>query len=91
MRSSGKPFTAVSLLPDEVSSVTVYVDSGTVRTHLYPFKGKRKRDAIAARILSKKSYVSISRGSAHETAFALQMLKKGEHVSAQRGREAAQG
>ena len=56
MRSSGKPFTAVSLLPDEVSSVTVYVDSGTVRTYLYPFKGKRKRAAIAARSLSKKSY-----------------------------------
>jgi hypothetical protein len=56
VRSSGKPFTAVSLLPDEVSSVTVYVDSETVRTHLYPFKGKRKRAAIAARSLSKKSY-----------------------------------
>jgi len=44
--------------------------------------------------LSKKfvlALLPLPRGSAHEIAFALQMLKKGEHVSAQRGREAAQG
>ena len=59
VRSSGKPFTAVSLLPDEVSSVTVYVGSGTVRTHLYPFEGKRKRAAYCSASVCQKSIILI--------------------------------
>jgi len=55
------------------------------------FRVKEKRCYCSAQSVKKSRIVSISRDSAHETAFALQMLKKGEHVSAQRGREAAQG
>ena len=56
VRSSGKPFTAVSLLPDEVSSVTVYVDSETVRTCPFCFSGKRKALLLQRAVCQKKSY-----------------------------------